>query len=101
MLLSTEALVTAEGKPFVAVYIDGERKGQLTPHEVQMFGMRCIQSGIEAERDAGFLNFMLSIDNSKKGLQYAGAMLHGMREHRQQVDPEGFDAAEQQRDEEE
>lgn len=101
MELSTEARVTLEGKPFIALLIDGEQRGQFTPHEIQMFGMRCIQCGIEAERDAGFLKFMLSMDDSREGLQAAGAMLHGMREHRQQVDPEGFDAAEQQRDEEE
>lgn len=88
MELTFDARCTLEGKPFVAVLVDNEQVGQLDPGEVITLGLRAIQSGIEAERDAAFLTFMLSLDNSKGGLQAAGAMLHGLREHRAQYDAE-------------
>lgn len=93
MEFTTEGLCTIEGKPFVALLIDGETKGQLTPGEAQQLGLRIIQSAIEAERDAGFLKFMLDMDDSKQGKVMAGGMLQGLREFRQQWDPEGYDAA--------
>jgi len=92
-IISFNAGTTIEGKPFVALLADGEQIGQLTPIEAQEFGIRAIQSGIEAERDAGFFKFMRTMDESPEGLGAAAAMLHGLREHRQQADPDGSDVA--------
>lgn len=86
MELTTDARVTLEGKPFVAVLLDGEQVGQLDPGEAVHLGLRTIQSGIEAERDAGFWSFMLSLDDTRGGVQAAAAMLAGLREHRGQYD---------------
>lgn len=86
MELTTDARVTLEGKPFVAVLLDGKQIGQVDPSEAVHMGLRTIQSGIEAERDAGFWAFMLSLDDTPGGLQAAAAMLAGLREHRGQHD---------------
>lgn len=86
MELTTDARVTLEGKPFVAVLLDGEQIGQLDPGEAVHLGLRTIQSGIEAERDAGFWAFMLSLDDTRGGMQAAAAILTGLREHRAQYD---------------
>jgi hypothetical protein len=88
MELTFDAGTTIEGKPFVRVLIDDKQVGQLDPIDAQMLGLRAIKSAIEAERDAGFLSFMLSMDDSREGVVMAGAMLHGLRENRQQADPE-------------
>lgn len=93
MELTFDARCTIEGKPFIAILIDGESKGQLDPGEVQQLGLRAIQSGIEAERDAGFFKFMLSMDDTQDGKAMAATLLHGLREQRSQWDPDGSDAA--------
>lgn len=87
-VLTFDARVTLEGKPFIAILVNDDQVGQLSPGEVQTLGLRAIQSGIEAERDAGFFKFMRSMDGSQQGLQAAGAMLAGLRDHRQQFDPQ-------------
>ena len=86
MELTFDARVTIEGKPFIAVLIDTEQVGQLDPGEAMSLGLRVIQSGIEAERDAGFLNFMLELDDSEDGFRAAATMLDGLRKHRAQFD---------------
>lgn len=88
MELTFDAKCTLKGKPFVHVLIDGEVVGQLTPGEAQVLGARVIASGIEAERDAGFLTYMLTLDNTPSGVPMAAAMLAGLREHRAQFDPQ-------------
>lgn len=87
MELTFDARCTSQGKPFVAIILDGKELGQLDPDTCQQLGLRAIQAGIEAERDAGFFKFMRVLDPSPDGLQAAGAMLHGLREHRAQYDP--------------
>lgn len=99
MELTFDARVTIKGKPFVCVIIDGKEVGQLTPLETKHLGLRVLESGIEAERDAGFLKFMLEMDPTSRGLVHAGAMLRGLREHRQQADADGRDVAEEARTE--
>lgn len=86
MELTFDARVTIEGKPFIAVLIDTEQIGQLDPGEAMSLGLRAIQSGIEAERDAGFLSYMLDLDDSEGGVRMAAVMLDGLRKYRAQFD---------------
>lgn len=86
-----EAMVSArDGRPFVQMTsaLDGEPvfACKMAPSVATALGLRAIQSGIEAERDAGFVAFLRSIDADDNAI---GGMLVGLREHREQ-----FDAAE-------
>jgi hypothetical protein len=76
--------VTIEGKPFVLTSIDEKPFGQLTPQESIALGVRAISAGIEAERDAGMIRFLQSIDFD---IEAINAMLTGLREYREQYDP--------------
>lgn len=96
-ILGTEAGATAEGKPFVVTLVDGAKFGQLTPSEAIAMGVRCIQSAIEAERDAGTVAFFRE---QGMGDREIAGFLHGMRAHRQQSEPNeaGVDLAQKMRD---
>lgn len=83
-----EAMVSArDGRPFVQMTctLDGEPvfSCKMAPGLATALGLRAIQSGIEAERDAGFVAFLRSIDADNNAI---GGMLVGLREHRQQFD---------------
>lgn len=84
-LIELHGAARKDGKPFVLVLIDGQKRGQLTPAEAIAHGTRSIQAAIEAERDAGMV----------KAMKKAGAtddqiaeMLIGLREERSQADPD-------------
>lgn len=88
-IFTTDARCTIEGKPFVAVtYTDSDGKvvaeGQLSPAGCLALGIRTIQSAIEAERDAGLVLFFKEAGFEDNAI---GALLTGMREHRQQWGP--------------
>jgi len=74
-------------EPFVHVTW-GNEKGQLTPAEAMQHGIRAIQAAIEAERDAGFIDWAMSSDGPHLELPHAAAMLAGLRDHRSQADPD-------------
>lgn len=84
-----EAFVSAStGKPFVQMTCflgnDPVFSIKMSPDVVTALGLRAIQAGIEAERDAGFIRFLReTLDIGDQGI---AAMLSGMREHRQQFD---------------
>lgn len=86
-----EAQVSArDGRPFVKMTCslkDGEPvfATQLPPDVVTALGLRAIQAAIEAERDAGFIAFLHSMNVDE---QMVGPMIVGLRDHRQQFDAE-------------
>lgn len=79
-----------EGKPFVHLFINGKRVGQLTPRETLDHGIRAIQAAQEAERDAAIIVGMQREypDDPAHADRLAAAMLHMIRENRGQVDPD-------------
>lgn len=91
-ITSFEAMVSAStGKPFVQLTCfvgdDPVFATKMSPDLATALGLRAIQSAIEAERDAGFIAFL----RDSLGMtddQQIGAMLSGMRDHRQQFDAE-------------
>jgi hypothetical protein len=83
-VFSTHGMVTAEGKAFVATFIDEVPFGQLTPAEAIAMGTRCIQSAIEAERDGGMIRHLQSLG---MGDQEINALIIGMRDHRDHAGP--------------
>lgn len=85
-VVSTDARATLEGKPFVVVLVNEVEVGQLTPAEAIAMGTRFIQSGIEAERDAGTVAFLTSYGGGMDK-QDVGAFIAAMRDHRQQAEP--------------
>jgi hypothetical protein len=85
-VVSTDARATLAGKPFVVVLVNDEEVGQLTPGEAIAMGTRFIQSGIEAERDAGTVAFLTSFEGGMDE-QAIAAFIVAMREHRQQAEP--------------
>lgn len=87
-MIDVEAGAAADGgHPFVIVRWGGE-EGQLTPGDAAQLAFQLLESSIEAERDAGFMKFLRSMDFS---MPEAGAMLKGLRDHRQQHRVDGFD----------
>lgn len=83
-VISTQGMVTTEGKAFVTTFINEEPFGQMSPAEAIAMGTRCIQSAIEAERDAGLIQFLRSIDQDEAAIN---AVLLGMRDYRDQAEP--------------
>jgi hypothetical protein len=83
-VISTHGMVTAEGKAFVTTYVDEVPFGRMTPAEAIAMGTRCIQSAIEAERDAGLIRFLKSLGT---GEQEINALIRGMRDYRDQAEP--------------
>lgn len=83
-VFSTHGKVTIEGKPFVATYVNDEPFGQLSPKEAIALGIRTISAAIEAERDGGLIRFFKERGMDDRAI---GALLVGMREHREQYDP--------------
>lgn len=77
-------VASKDQKPLVDLHW-GEQRGQLTPGEATQMGLRIIMAAIEAERDAGLLHFTLETMNGD--YQAAGALLSGVRKHREQWDP--------------
>lgn len=75
----------------------GSMEGQLTPEESFRIGLRFLQCAIEAERDTGFLVYMLTKTDISPDL--AAFLLKSMRDTRSSWDPaepvnvEGFEAA--------
>jgi hypothetical protein len=85
-LIELQGAARIDGKPFVILLIDGEQKGQLTPAEAVAHGTRAIQAAIEAERDAGFVEFWR--EEMGRSEEETSALILGMREHRSQSDPD-------------
>lgn len=83
-VISTQGMTTKEGKPFVMSFINDEPFGQLSPTEAIAMGTRCIQSAIEAERDAGMVAFFRSTGMEDED---AARMILAMRDHREQAEP--------------
>lgn len=83
-VFSTQGMATKEGKPFVMTFVNDEPFGQVTPAEAIAMGTRIIQSGIEAERDAGTMAFLTSTGMDEED---AARFLMAMRDHRQQAEP--------------
>lgn len=83
-IFETQGCVTEEGKAFVATFLNGQSFGQLSPAEAIAMGTRCIQSAIEAERDAGLIKFLQSLGT---GQQEINALIAGMRDYRDQAGP--------------
>lgn len=79
----TQGMATSEGKPFVMTFVNDKPFGQLTPAEAIAMGTRCIQSAIEAERDAGLIAYLRTTKLSDE--EISTLILH-MRDHRQQAD---------------
>jgi hypothetical protein len=84
-----EAFVSAKnGKPFVQMTCSiGDKQVfqvNMPPDVVTALGLRALQAGIEAERDAGFVKFL------REGMEMdpvaVGYMLSGLRDYRQQFD---------------
>lgn len=101
----SEGRVASEGiKPFVqtAIVMEGEEKpiliGQVTPGEAVVMGVRIIQTGLEAERDAGLVRYLRS-ENMPDAV--IAQLLEGMRRFREQWDLERGDIAAEQPDHEE
>lgn len=83
-----QALVAAKGtRPFVKTSIVSQGhtilEGQLTVQDAIAQGVRFIQAGLEAERDAGLVKFLRTIDFPDRNI---AALIIGMREARQQWD---------------
>lgn len=76
-----------DGRPFVKMtsMLDGVPvfSTKMSPAVATALGLRAVQAAIEAERDAGFVAFLRSIDIEEGG---AAQMLHGLRLHREQFD---------------
>jgi hypothetical protein len=86
-----EAMVSArDRKPFVQMtcYLkDGSPvfATQFRPSVATALGLRAVQAAIEAERDAGLIAFMYENGAEDKDV---AMMLTGLRQHREQFDPE-------------
>jgi hypothetical protein len=84
-----EAQVSArDGRPFVKMtctLADGTPvfAAQFLPSVVTALGLRAIQSAIEAERDAGLIAFLQSLEMPGEAVN---GMLVGLRDHREQFD---------------
>lgn len=52
--------VTARGKPFLTILLDGEPAGQLDPPALRSHAMNVLEAPAAADLDAGFLRFLLS-----------------------------------------
>lgn len=83
-VFSTQGMVTTEGKAFVGTFINDQAFGQMSPAEAIAMGTRCIQSAIEAERDAGLIKFLKSLGT---GAAEINALIVGMRDYRDQAEP--------------
>lgn len=83
-VFSTQGMVTIEGKAFVGTFVNDEPFGQLSPAEAIAMGTRCIQSAIEAERDAGLIRFLKSLGT---GAAEINGLIAGMRDYRNQAEP--------------
>lgn len=88
-----QGAVNRNGKPFVLTSIDGEPFGQLTPAEAINHGVRAIQAGIEAERDAATFAAMTKFardpaDSDEEAARFAAGVIAAIRDHRGQVDPD-------------
>jgi hypothetical protein len=83
-VISTHGMVTKDGKAFVTTYVDEVPFGQMTPAEAIAMGTRCIQSAIEAERDAGMVGYLKSL---QYGDEEISRVISGMRDHREQAEP--------------
>lgn len=88
-----QGAVNVHGKPFVLTSIDGEPFGQLTPAEAINHGVRAIQAGIEAERDAATFVAMTKFaggegDDADDAKRFAAGIIAAIRDHRGQVDPD-------------
>ena len=86
-----EAMVSArDGRPFVQMTCSlGDNPVfavKMSPDVITALGLRAIQAAIEAERDAGFVDFMRK--DLRAGDPEIGAMLSGLRDHRRQFDAE-------------
>lgn len=86
-----EGLVSAsEGKPFIQMTCAVGDKTvfsiKMPPSVATALGLRAIQASIEAERDAGFISFLRG--DMEADDRIIGAMLSGLRDHRQQFDAE-------------
>src|SRR3954447_3112035 len=86
-----EAFVSArDGRPFIqmtcAVGDELVFSTKMSPSVATALGLRAIQASIEAERDAGFISFLREDMGVEDKL--VGAMLSGLRDHRQQFDAE-------------
>lgn len=86
-----DAMVSAkDGRPFVQMTCslkDGTPvfATQFRPSLVTALGLRAVQAAIEAERDAGLVAFMREGGATD---EQVGAMLVGLRGHREQFDAE-------------
>jgi 20S proteasome alpha/beta subunit len=83
-VFETQGMVTVEGKAFVTTFVNEQPFGQMSPAEAIAMGTRCIQSAIEAERDAGLIKFLKSLGT---GEQEVNALIVGMRDYRNQAGP--------------
>lgn len=83
-IFETHGMVTKEGKAFVMTFVNEEPFGQLTPAEAIAMGTRCIQSAIEAERDAGLVAFLKKTDMDDDSIS---GLILAMRDHREQATP--------------
>jgi hypothetical protein len=86
--ITFEAQVSArDGRPFVKMTcsIDGQPvfATQLRPSMATALGLRGVQAAIEAERDAGLIAFLRTLDI---GDDQVNGLLIGLRDHRQQFD---------------
>jgi len=71
-------------KPRVWVTLPDVREGVYTPEEAQQIGMRFIQAGIEAERDAGTMEYLTGYQGMSE--EVAREHIHGMASHREQYE---------------
>ena len=80
-----------DGRPFVQMTceLDGAPvfAVNLSPARCTALGLRALQAAIEAERDAGLIAFLRTIGGEDDAAMIA-AMLVGLREHREQFDPD-------------
>lgn len=83
-----QGCVRIDGKPFVVTEIDGEPLGQLTPAEALNMGIRAIQAGQEAERDAAIV---LGLKAQGMTDEQVAGLLTLIRDFRGQVDPDPRD----------
>ena len=83
-VIETQGMVTSEGKAFVTTFVNEEAFGQMSPAEAIAMGTRCIQSAIEAERDAGTIAFLKAQGASEDVIN---GFILGMRDHRDQAGP--------------
>jgi hypothetical protein len=83
-VIETQGMVTIKGKAFVTTFVNEKPLGQMSPAEAIAMGTRCIQSAIEAERDAGMIRALQSMGIEEED---ASRFLLAMRDHRDQAGP--------------